>query len=84
MKIYVSLFSNTSSFESSRLGVLGPSFDDIVEFSPEFVVDWKITRPVVAAEGVCGDVFGALMFELFVVWICVAFLVVVELIRASI
>ena len=70
------LFSNTFSLESLRLGVVGPSRNDIVAFTPELGVDWKVTRPVVVAEGVCGDVLGALVIELFVGWICGAFTVV--------
>ena len=39
----VKLFSNTSSFDSSKLGEFWPSFEEWVEFTAEFGVDWNVT-----------------------------------------
>ena len=59
----VELFLKTSSFENSRLGDAGFSFDKEVEFQPKLGVGWKVTRPVVGAGGVCRDVSDALIVE---------------------
>ena len=39
----VKLFSNTSSFDKSKLGEFWASFDEPVEFTAEFGVDWNVT-----------------------------------------
>ena len=50
LKDCVRLFSKISFFDSSRLGVVGPSFDDLVELTAELEVDWKVTRVAGAGE----------------------------------
>ena len=75
---WVMLFSNTSSMEYSRFGVVGPSLDDRVEFNLELGMDWKFNRPFADAEGVCGVVIDALIWKLFSIWIFVSFTVVLR------
>ena len=59
------LFSKTSSLLSTRFGDAGPSNEEPVEIAFELGVDWKVTRSVVDADGVCGVVLDALMLDLF-------------------
>ena len=40
------LFWKTSSFDSPKLGVVGPPLDDLVVLTSEIKVDWKISRTV--------------------------------------
>ena len=57
----VKLFSNTSSFDSSKLGEFWPSFEEWVEFTAELGVDWNVTLLWVG--GLCGFDLGLVILN---------------------
>ena len=57
------LFSKTSSFDSSKLEVVGSSLDDLVVLTFKFGSDWKVNCPVLPGGLLSEEIMDLLLAE---------------------